>query len=764
MTEEVRQRPLWRILGFYVAASWICLQVVDVLGQNIGLPSWVFVLTLTLLLIGLPVTAATAYFQNKRSQISANGASSGQLFTWRNLLKGGVAALAIWGIAVTGWVVQSDRSSAESERNLVESLDEIRRLAGTYHFDEGYAIAEQLDQQITDDSVREAMWSEVARELTIETEPSGATVYRRNYMDASSEWQELGVTPLNVERFPLGLSQLRFELDGYLTRETTGFSSVIAAAERYVLDTPESMPADMVRVSGSTTTIQAPGLEQFEALELPDFFVDRHEVTNEQYKVFVDSGAYGDAECWTEPFVKEGQTLSFADAMRLFVDKTGRPGPSTWEVGSYPDGAGQHPVGGISWYEAAAYACFVGKELPTVYHWYAAADPFSSNFVVPQSNYSGKGTAPVGTYKGTSRDGAYDMAGNVREWTVNQDGEARYILGGGYNDPEYAFNDAITSPAFDRSGSNGVRLVRYPDKANLQAASASIAKSFRDYTQEEAVSDDVYALFEQFYAYDDSPLNASLVERIESATYVREQIEMDAAYGDERLTVFVFTPTGNNFAAPYQAVTYFPGSNDIYKRSFDELQLGSVEFIIRSGRALVYPVYKGTYTRNGGLASDVQSDSNQYRDFVIAWRKDLGRAIDYLSTRDDIDTARLAYLGFSWGGAMSPIMMALEDRFKAAVLYVPGLMMQEVQPVADPFNFLPRVKIPVFMFNGRYDSFFPLETSIKPFFDNLGTPEADKKLTVTDANHFVAAYNGNQLIQESLEWLDKYLGPVKQAN
>jgi len=189
MTEEVRQRPLWRILGFYVAASWICLQVVDVLGQNIGLPSWVFVLTLTLLLIGLPVTAATAYFQNKRSQISANDASSGQLFTWRNLLKGGVAALAIWGIAVTGWVVQSDRSSAESERNLVESLDEIRRLAGTYHFDEGYAIAEQLDQQITDDSVREAMWSEVARELKIETEPSGATVYRRNYMDASSEWQ-----------------------------------------------------------------------------------------------------------------------------------------------------------------------------------------------------------------------------------------------------------------------------------------------------------------------------------------------------------------------------------------------------------------------------------------------------------------------------------------------------------------------------------------------------------------------------------------------
>jgi hypothetical protein len=65
------------------------------------------------------------------------------------------------------------------------------------------------------------------------------------------------------------------------------------------------------------------------------------------------------------------------------------------------------------------------------------------------------------------------------------------------------------------------------------------------------------------------------------------------------------------------------------------------------------------------------------------------------------------------------------------------------------------------MFNGRYDSFFPLETSVMPMYENLGTPEANKKLTVTDANHFVAAYNLNQMISESLDWLDNYLGTVE---
>ncbi len=761
MTRERYQRSLWQALGIYAAASWVCLQVVDVLTQNVGLPAWVFTLTLGILVVGLPVTAATAYFQGTGRREESNTLTNAGPFTWKNVRKGGVTALAIWGIAVTGWLVLADKDSADSERNLVTGLNEIRRLVGEYDFPAAYAIAEELDEQITDDSIRESMWSEVASEMTLETNPPGATVLRRDYGSTDADWMELGTTPVDVKHFPLGLSRLRFELDGYLPREAANIFRRIARAGVFVLDTAETMPPGMTRVSGGETTIASPGLEQLDALELGDFFMDIHEVTNRQYKIFVDAGGYADQACWTHPFVRDGQTLPFDDAMAIFVDQTGRVGPSSWQVSSYPEGDDDLPVGGVSWYEAAAYACFVGKSLPSVYHWFTAADPFSSNHVVPLSNYAGAGAAPVGQHSGLTRDGVYDMAGNVREWAQNAAGEARYILGGGWNDPEYTFNDANTSPAFDRSTENGIRLVSYPDETNVVEASRPLEKAFRDYFAEEPVSDEVFEVYRQMFNYDDTPLNAVTIENVEDIAYIRERIELDAAYDDERFTVFVFLPRGGNASPPYQTVVYFPGSGDIYRRSYDELQIRSIEFVLRSGRALVYPVYKGTFERGSELRSDIQDTSNFYRDHVIAWAQDLGRTIDYLETRDDIDTNSLAYLGFSWGGAMGPIMTAVEQRFKTGIYFVGGLMMQDVQPMADPFNFLPRVTIPTLMFNGRYDSFFPLDTSIRPFYATLGTPEADKKIIVTDSNHSVNAYSANQLISETLDWMDKYLGAVE---
>ena len=243
MANERDQRSLWQVLGIYAAVAWVSLQVVDVLTQNLGLPSWVFTLALGLLVAGLPITAATGYFQGiGRSKTSETDEG---LFTWKNTRKVAIVALAVWGIAITGWVIQAYRGDADSERNLITSLDEIQRLVGEYNFPDAYAIAEELDSQINDDSIRESMWSKVARELTIETDPPGATVFLRDYIASDSQWRELGVTPLDVERFPLGLSRLRFELKGYLPRETADFSSRIAAADPFVLDTAETMPAGM---------------------------------------------------------------------------------------------------------------------------------------------------------------------------------------------------------------------------------------------------------------------------------------------------------------------------------------------------------------------------------------------------------------------------------------------------------------------------------------------------------------------------------------
>ena len=127
MTSGKGRGPVWRILGVYVVVSWVCLQVVDVLGQNLPLPSWAFSLTLVLLVLGAPVTAATALLQARRHEIADGDGSRGglnhRLFNWRNVLFGGVGALAIWGVAVTGWLLLGADQPSEGE--LLELVDRV---------------------------------------------------------------------------------------------------------------------------------------------------------------------------------------------------------------------------------------------------------------------------------------------------------------------------------------------------------------------------------------------------------------------------------------------------------------------------------------------------------------------------------------------------------------------------------------------------------------------------------------------------------------
>jgi hypothetical protein len=107
-------------------------------------------------------------------------------------------------------------------------------------------------------------------------------------------------------------------------------------------------------------------------------------------------------------------TLAWEEAMAAFRDTTGRPGPATWELGTYPEGQADHPVGGVSWYEAGAYAAFAGKNLPTAFHWYNAAGLGNFSDILVASNYGSKGSAPVGQYQGLGPFGTYDMAGTSR--------------------------------------------------------------------------------------------------------------------------------------------------------------------------------------------------------------------------------------------------------------------------------------------------------------------------------------------------------------
>ena len=107
---------------------------------------------------------------------------------------------------------------------------------------------------------------------------------------------------------------------------------------------------------------------------------------------------------------------------------------------------------------------------------------------------------------------------------------------------------------------------------------------------------------------------------------------------------------------------------------------------------------------------------------------------------------------------MGGLIPAVESRIKAIVLHVGGMEMTRALPEVDQINFLPRVRQPVLMLNGKYDMFFPVENAQKPMFNFLGTPEEDKKIIIYETGHLVPRY---ELIKETLGWYDKYLGQVK---
>ena len=492
--------------------------------------------------------------------------------------------------------------------------------------------------------------------------------------------------------------------------------------------------------------------------EIGNYLIDRYEVTNQQFGEFVQAGGYERPQFWEYPFERDGAVLSFEDAVREFVDTTGRPGPATWAGSTYAEGKANHPVTGVSWYEAAAYANFVGRELPTVFHWYFAAGLTFSQYILPFSNFDGKGTAPVGSYSGVSPFGAYDMAGNAREWLANSAGNRKHTAGGGWNDPLYAFSGIQPQSPFDRSVTNGFRLItNLQDAATYADASRPIDPITRDFYSEVPVSEDVFSAYKQQYEYDAQELNAvvEVVEEVDAG--IRERITFDAGYADEKMVLYLFRPPKS--ARPLQTIVIFPGSSVIKLTDFESFDLYPIiSILVRSGRAVAFPIYQSTFERQDDLVSYVQDESSDYREHVLHWRQDLGRTLDYLETRPDIDRRRFAYFGFSWGGRLSGIMLAVEPRFRAAVLQVAGLKALPTQPVVDPFNFLPRVRVPVLMISGEYDQIFPLETSARPFYDFLGVKEPDKLQFIAPGAHVVPL---TDLVRETQAWLDKHLGPVR---
>jgi len=680
---------------------------------------------------------------------------------------GAVAVMVLVATVATVWFGHSKKVRWAREA----ALPELRGMASDIWTNglAGWQIVSEVDPYLRDNDEFQELRPLFAVSIPVRTEPPGAEVFYKPYTEPDVPWRSLGTTP--IEEAELPATYLRWKLDkpGYETVLDVGHAAdldfesgrLVPSEKLWRLDPVGERPEGMILVPGNEA--------------MPAFMVDRYEVSNRQFKQFVDAGGYENPEYWTHEFVQPTGSLDFRSAMALFVDQTGRPGPITWEAGDYPDGRGEDPVTGLSWYEAAAYAEFVGKDLPTIDHWYRASGIFVgpaqwvfTGLLFPASNFGSDGPMAVGASQAMTPLGAVDMAGNVREWCFNQAPAGRCLRGGAWNDQTYMFSNITQADPFDRSPKNGFRCVLYENRSQIPADlfEPLTFDEERKLLEEVPVSDEVFAAYKAVFEYDPVPLDARVESRHEdNEDWVREKVSYTAAYGDERITAQLFLP--RKVTPPYQAIAYFPGSGAVSGSDSDHLEdrgefKSNIAFLLKTGRAVLYPVYRGTHERQHGIPPEFhwsQEPTLEFTTFQANIIKDVQRSVDFLHSRPDIERDRIAYSGFSWGGQIANLALAVEGRFKAAVINVGGLSSYSTpRPEVDYLNYTPRITLPVLMLNGRYDLALRLESEVEPMFELLGTPDEHKRLIVYETDHWI---DRKEVIKETVAWLDAYLGPVK---
>lgn len=161
------------------------------------------------------------------------------------------------------------------------------------------------------------------------------------------------------------------------------------------------------------------------------FRIAKFEVTNREFKEFMEAGGYKKKDYWKDLLEIQDLNTDLVGWQRinLFRDRTDKPGPSTWSKGTYADGKADHPVDGVSWFEAAAYCRWKELRLPTEAEWEYAARGSDRRFY-PWGNdrnvFQKWGTrqaeqsTPVGAItEDVSPFGVMDMARNVSEWVAD---------------------------------------------------------------------------------------------------------------------------------------------------------------------------------------------------------------------------------------------------------------------------------------------------------------------------------------------------------
>ena len=740
--DKLKQSKVFKVLSGYAIAAFVTVQVASLVSDSFGLEEEFMQNIIIVFLVILPFIALVAWAaSSKYGTFKILGISLFLLFT------GYGTGSYIW---VNSYMLPQVKDYLSEDDNVSAWLTSSKINSFAPFF-----------SSISNDS------DDISALAEIKTQQDGVSISWRAYA-SNDEWRLIGRSPIQPLRLPRGILQFKLEKEGY---ETSYFSSSNPSLKLYNspvefgwslepinIQPQGSIPPGMTYIQGGNFIPALTGAG-VDPVYLHPFYIDKFEVTNKDFKGFMDAGGYSNSQYWVEmDFIQDGVSLSFEQAQEIMIDSTGMTGPAGWEVGTYLQGTENKPVTGISWYEALAYARYKGNILPPMYHWAKAAFPPDeiispiSPKLLKTSNFSREKIKDIG--QGEGAYGTFDMAGNAKEWVWNIFGGRGLTLGGAFDEPTYLASQTAPQPRMDRSLKNGFRTARLINPRDLNPFGDPIeTQAPKDLSFYKPMNDEVFKVYSRSFEVDSSKPKSKVIYVDDShPIWIKERISIEVGYNEEMMDMLIFKP--KNSFGPSSPVVIHPGSN-YYSTppEIDDINPGefSLDFLIKSGKTLVWPAWKGSLnrmpaTRSGG---DRMRD---FRNLYIAWVSDTDKTLDYLETRNDVDTDNIFYLGMSYGALFNTHTLLFENRYKGAILYVGGVF-PTYPPLVDGINHMPRIDTPFLMLNGEQDYLVPKSAAMY-FYQSTGTPEKDKKIVFYDSGHWPLPRN--QMIKETLDFIKKY--------
>ena len=733
--------------GGFVALVFGILQGIDWLFNRYEIDSFYFNIILITLITVFIISVVIYFLKKKQSKIKNKSISKKSRLTSITVIVLSISILLVF--------LYFFKKIKSNENFVNQVIPEIIELYDSGQIGKAFLKSKALFEEYPSNEIIENYFKKSSKYAYLKTDTSGVDISVQYAED--SIYNYIGQTPIDSFLVPNTWPSHKLKL----TYNNVDFVKEWSDNHNYRFPNKTiSIPDGHKVILGSDPWMFLQGVN-FEDIKLNSFSISNNEVSNKEYQKFVDSDGYENQRYWDFPFQVGDKIYDFNSSIKLFVDKYGKLGPSNWSYGKHPTGLGNHPVTGISWFEARAFARFSNLSLPNIYQWlYASGIPDNWSVVdlsvTKGSNYNSTQTREVDNKNG-SYNGLNNIGGNVKEWTLNPNGDNKdkySILGGSFKEAPYTFNNYYSKSPFDRSIGNGIRLSKNLTKNKSKLDNDVIPEFQRDFDKIDDVSDEVFEVYKSQFDYNE-PLVAKTINLDNfQEGYTAQKFEIETAYeSDEKLHGYIVF--SNKFKGKYDPVIVYPNAGSIGNNTDSDFPgFSGLKHLVDEGYAIIHPIYYNTFSREKTINTFWANESEDYKNTIIKIGKDYKKSLDYIESRNDFNFDSMSYFGYSWGSTTSNYLLAIDDRIKSAVLCVGGLMIQKSKKEIEAHYYVRRIKTPILHIVGKEDGIFGYEENYKPWKKLIGT--SSEKLKTIELENVGHGLPWDTIIKHQSNWIKRH--------